>query len=368
MDVSNLLAMIWHTLLLRWLVISGALLLAGCGMIGIILFRNARHLRQRMKASDPYVNTWQSFKQETTRLPDQAFFRYTGLHLMSIFPIKPSSIRTAIGLFLFLSIGLGLIIGLKMYSSYVGWNGELPYNSITIWLPLVSGLFTSSIPFLLMHSIIQVRRVKLSYQLLPYAEELERQYLDHESIKPALEALVPNTSDPLQDFTYRLIHGLQRGQYVRVLDTLALLEHQIGTKFANVLAVLIREGVGIGSMPEKEVRKGRQMVIHRHGAESGIIYGKDVRMGFRSLVTKMHLQKQVQDKDKPKKREMSQIGLLTFPVLYGAHYFAQRLLTEKAHHYLFEIPSQLNLFIGAVLVGIIAITLNIIFGRRRLDL
>jgi hypothetical protein len=329
----------------QWFVMSGGFMLLGGCIAGGTFLQRANHVRKRMNSSDPYRSAWQTFHQESVQLPEQKVLRYLGLHLSTLFSLKETAVRRAIGIFFLISMGLGLFTGIKVYAAYIGWSGDLPYNSFTIWLPFISGLFAGFIPFLFMHAFIQIGRVKKSYQLLDYAEELERQYLALEAIKPALEAVTEHTKGVLQDLTFRLIHALQRGHLQQILDVLALFEHQIGTKFAHVFTVLIREGAAVDSR-----------------------YGKDIRVGLRSLIEKMHLQQQVQSKDKPKKREMSQIGLLTFPVLYGAHHFASAILADKARHYLFEVPSQLNIFVGAILIAVISFTLNTIFGKRRLDM
>jgi hypothetical protein len=52
---------------------------------------------------------------------------------------------------------------------------------------------------------------------------------------------------------------------------------------------------------------------------------------------------------------MSQILMLTFPALFGFYELAGRMLSDKASYFMFEIPSQMNLFIASVLLGCLAL-------------
>lgn len=345
MSLSAILLLVWEAVQRKWLPISGVFLFLGFLVAAFAIWRNAIHLRKRMIETHVYMAAWLPYKQDGVAMPGNRVFRYVAMHLGSLFTLDTSRLNIASRWFVLGSLGLGIFAGYKATSVYVLWQGDLPYNSFSIILPIVAGVFVGCLPFLLLHALVESRRVKLSHSLLEYTEELERQYLTFESMRPALETLALQTGGQLQDLTYRLVHALQRGKVDRILDVLELLKHQIGTRFAATLAVLIREGSGVGEP-----------------------YAKDVRIGLRSLIEKMHLQRQAYEADRPEKRQIWWIGMATFPVLYGTHEYSLRMLKEKSNHYLFEVPSQMTLFILSLSVGLTAIALNMLLGRRKLDL
>jgi hypothetical protein len=327
----------------HWLIVSGLLMFVGATGVGGLLWIHATQLKRSI--SNAYVGKWEIAIQQTENKSRYKWISYIELHMTSLYALSPRSSRVAAWLLVGVSGMLGVSVGLKAHLEYKGLKGTLPYNELAAWMPFVVGLFASALPFLLLHTIVQAKRVKLSHDLLVYVEEFERQYLALGAPKPALESLIAHTKGPLRELTYRLVHALQRNRHEQILEILILLEHQIATRFAHVFAVLLRESIGIGAP-----------------------YGKDIKVGLRALIEKMHLQRQTQAADQPKKRELSQVGLLTFPVLYGGYYFGSEILAERAQRYLFDAPGQLNLWMGALLMGMFACCMNLIAGKRKLDL
>ncbi|MEI7026187.1 hypothetical protein [Paenibacillus sp. y28] len=344
---------IWDFLQRYGLQFSAVFVLIGFGLMGGLLLRKAGQTLQVQQERDAYARAWRTMHGEQETLPNHAVYRYLLLHLTSVLPSIPKrQMIYRVHAFLLCSAVLGLFVGTKAVSVYIGWAGNVPFNSFTIWFPIVAGLFAAFLPFLLLHSVIQTMRVRLSHLLLEYVEEFERQYLAHHgSVMNALRGLLLQTNGTLQQLTAMIIHAIQRGNKPAFLTTLMLFEHQIASRFAQVFVVLLKEGVGISGLEGRKVE-----------------HPKDIRVGLRSLIDKMHLQAQVQAQDQPKKREMIQVGLMVFPTLYGASYMAGEFLMQKKHYYLYEIPSQMNVFIASILMAFLALSLNLILGKRKLDL
>ncbi|WP_163860406.1 hypothetical protein [Paenibacillus elgii] len=331
-----------HLVLFIAIILSLGVFLSGWAVLTIAL-----HWQRSMPKSslNRKALPWNARDAPTEWKPRFAGLRYIGRHLSTLLPLSSEAEKYAVGIFVSLSLLFGLFVATRVSVVFVGWNSDLPYNSFSVWFPVFGGVFAAVVPFLIIHSIIQARRVKLSHDLLPYIEEFERQVLAAGSARSAIEKMVSYVEGPFKDMTYQLIHALQRNHPPYIIEVLELFQHRVGTKFAHVFAVLVLEGLGVGQP-----------------------YGKDIRVGLRALVEKMHLQQQTQDTDKPKKRELSQIGLITFPALFGFHWLAKGLLLDKTHYYMFTVPSQLNILVASCLFGCIAFTCNIIYGRRKLDL
>lgn len=348
---------LWQGLQQRWMGVSALLILIGSLLLGGLLWARASHLKERTSDANIYAALLRVYQPRPDSLPKSRMLAYLSKHMMTVFHVPLAKVRLANSLLIIVSVGLGMTVASRATSIYIGWHGDLPYNMFTIWLPVALGLFACFLPFLAIHALLQIVRVKASHQLLPYLEEFEKQYLARGAVKPALDNMVTLSQGKYQEMTIVLVHSIQRGNKDKIFEALELFNHQVATRFAETFTVLLREGLGIG-LPVKKPAKHN----------SSVSYAKDIGVGLRSLIERMHAQQRVQAADAPKKRELSQVGLLTFPVLYGAHYYAKGLLTDKARHYLFEIPSQLNLMMAAILIGCIACALNIILGRRKLDL
>lgn len=353
---------LWQGLQQRWMGISALLILISSLLSGGLLWTKASHLKKRTSDANIYAALLRVYQPQMDSLPKSKVSAYLAKHLMTVFHVPVAKVRLASGILIAGSLGLGGVVASRATSIYIGWHGDLPYNAFTIWLPVALGLFACLLPFLLIHALLQIVRVKASHQLLPYLEEFEKQYLSRGAVKPALDNMVTLSQGKFQDMTVKLVHSIQRGNKEKIVEALELFNHQVATRFAETFTILLREGLGIGLPVKKKETASKQ------GSPSSVSYAKDIGVGLRSLIERMHAQQRVQAADAPKKRELSQVGFLTFPVLYGANYYAKGLLTDKARHYLYEIPSQLNLMMAAILFGCIACALNIILGRRKLDL
>jgi hypothetical protein len=344
---DEILLWLWREAQNHMLNISAGLMAAGFFITGWHSLGMGLRWQQSLsnRVGSSFKLDWQAGDASNEWKPRIRALRVVGRHLSSVMTLSSKTEPMAVGFFCLLSILLGLAVAWQLSARPIGGQGVLPSGTDSLWIPLIGGIFSSILPCLIIHAMLQSKRVKRSYELLPYTEELERQLLATGSPRSALEKLVLVEDGSLRQVTYRLIHAIQRGNEPYFAETLAIFEHQVGTKFAHVLMVLIREAVGVGQP-----------------------YGKDIRVGLRSLIEKMHLQQQIQDADHPKKREISQIGMLAFPALFGFYELAKQMLSDKTSYYMFETPSQMNLFIASVLLGCLAFTCNIIFGRRKLDL
>jgi hypothetical protein len=350
---------IWLTVQLHWIMISAFLILISAIYLAVTIMIQALNLSKKIKKANIYHTLWTERAHEDKRPFKNKILFTLSLHIGSFLDLSIGALRRAVWTFIGLSLFIGVFTGYTIVNTYMGWSkvgDELPYNSFNAWLPVAAGVFAGLIPFLIMFSFIQSRRGKLSHQLLPYIEEFETQYLVKRNIKSALDELlelIPKGT--LQDLTSRLIHCLQRQDYERIELILRIFENQVGSKFAMAFCVLIREGTGLTTSSES-----RTLMLQT----------KDIRMGLRSIIQKMHGQKQVQEMDKPKKRDIRMVGYITLPLLYGVWKMVRSFLADEnqAKHFLFEIPSQMNIFVIALIAGFTSITLNIIFGKRKLDL
>lgn len=328
--------------------------------LSLSLMIQALTLSKKLKKANIYHSMWSEREQEDKRQFKNKILFTLSLHIGSFVDLSIAALRRAVWSFIIISVLIGIFTGYLLVHTYMGWSSqvgeELPYNTFNIWLPVAVGLFACITPFLLMFSLIQSRRGKLSHQLLPYIEEFEKQYLVKKNIKPALDDLLdllPNGT--LQDLTYRLIHSLQRQNHDRIELIIRIFENQVGSKFAMAFCVLLREGTGLTSGRENKTL---------------MLQTKDIRMGLRSIIQKMHGQKQVQEIDKPKKRDLRMVGYITLPLIYFVWKGVGGFLADDklAKHFLFEIPSQMNIFVIALIAGFASITLNVILGKRKLDL
>ncbi len=336
-----------------WFILSAILIL--CGMIlmaALFLHKGMLRLQQKQNYKQRF-ETMQRGPSDTNQVFNNRLLKYISMHLEVLFNIPLSGAKIGTVVFLLFSIVIGGMTGYILFGVYGHWDTNLPYDQVGIGISVVIGLLASCIPFLILHAILQQRRAKLSHQVLPFVEEFEKTYLINRDAYSCLNTMVESVKDPtMQRLTYNLIQGLQAKNRQRAEHELQLFEHQIGTRFAEILCILFREALSMTV----------DIDSHRHE-------NKDIRVGIRSLIEKMHLIARVNEEDRPEKREIFQIGLATFPCLYGAYYITSGIMPEvMARKYLFEVPAQLNFFVLAVVLGFLGLAVNILISRRKFDL
>jgi len=347
-DVKNL----RNWILLNWFGISGFFILLGSLLIsGMLLYLYLR-LYRKTKEYDRRFDELESGNGVVVAFQNPAL-KYLSLHIQSVTKAPLTAVRIMVIGFVIFSIGIGFIVGFRLVDVYGSWKENLPYSQAAAGFAFIVGLLSAFLPFLMLHALIQQRRARLSNQLLAFVEEFEKKYIVNRDIYSVFNEL---SNDQLEvkyrDSVYRFIQALQFKNYEKFEHELILFEHQIGTKFANIFCILIREGLGLIHLGENENRRET----------------KDIRVGIRSLIQKMHGILRVNQKDKPNKYEIVQIGFMTFPCLYGSFYLTRGIMGEKASKFLFENPTQMNIFVGAVIMGFVALAVNIVISRRKFDL
>lgn len=336
----------------HWIYISAILILIGsvsCGSIilhrGLNLYREEQEYNRRFETLGG--NTGSNIEFGNLAL------RYISRHMQIVFNLPIPAAKIATYTYIILSLFVGMATGYYLFGVYGQWDPNIPYSTVGVGVSILIGLCSSVMPFILLHAIVQKRRARLSNELLKYVEEFEKKYLIHRDVYTVLSEIPDDINDKIyQDATYRFIQTLQAKNKDKFLFELELFEHQIGTRFAEIFCILIREGLGL------EV-----------DADSYRKESKDIRVGLRSLIEKMHGIARINHDDRPNKREIYQVGFATFPCLYGAYYITQGIMPEElARKFLFQVPSQLNIFVAAVLLGFTALAVNIVISRRKFDL
>ncbi|MEF3304224.1 hypothetical protein [Paenibacillus sp. GYB003] len=336
----------------NWLIISGSLILIGSVLAASVLFLRAVELYRQYKE---YHRRFEGHGQGIDANEDfrNRILRYISMHLQVLFKMPVSAAKLGTFVFLFFSVLIGIVIGNYLFEVYGKWDANLPYDQVGIGASFLIGTCACFFPFLLLHAVLQQRRAKLSHQLLKFTEDFEKYYLLKRDAYAAFNEMVDGVEDPVfRNMTYSLIQALQSSSRSKADHEIQLFEHQIGTRFCGIFCILLRESLG---MTIDEDSKRRE--------------NKDIRVGIRSLIEKMHAIERVNHEDRPDKREIFQIGLATFPCLYGAYYLTKGIIPEgMARKFLFEAPSQLNIFVLAILLGFAGIAVNILISRRKFDL
>jgi len=345
-------AVITNFIVQHWIFISAIFILMGsvsCGSIilyrGLGLYREEQEYNRRFEVLGGHSGLNIEF--------DYFVLRYISRHMQIVFNIPVPAAKMATYTFIVISFLVGTATGYYLFGVYGQWDPNIPYSNVGVGVSTLIGFCSSLMPFILLHAIVQKRRARLSNELLKYAEEFEKKYLIHRDVYTVLSEIPDAITDKIyQHITYRFIQALQAKNKDKFLFELELFKHQIGTRFAEIFCILIREGLGL------------EVDVDSHRKES-----KDIRVGVRSLIEKMHGIARINHDDKPNKREIYQIGFATFPCLYGAYYITKGIMPEElARKFLFEVPSQLNLFVAAVLLGFVALSVNIVISRRKFDL
>ncbi|MEF2246421.1 hypothetical protein [Paenibacillus sp. IITD108] len=338
----------------NWFMFAAFLILFGTLIMASIVFLKALHLYQEHKDKKRFETLGNLQLSNTDEIFNNRILRYISMHLEVIFGIPLAGAKIGTYLFLFFSAVIGCMTGYYLFDIYGKWDANLPYDQVGIGVSVIIGLCASGVPFLLLHAVLQQRRAKLSHEILPFSEEFEKRYLIDRDAYAVLNSMVDSIKNAtMQRLTYNLIQGLQAKNRMRAEHELVLFEHQIGTRFAEILCILLREALGITTDVRNDNRREN----------------KDIRVGIRSLIEKMHMIQRVNHEDRPEKQEIFQIGLATFPVLYGVYYLTSGIMPEStAKRYLFEIPAQLNFFVLAVVLGFVGLAVNILISRRKFDL
>ncbi|MEF3313120.1 hypothetical protein PV433_29955 [Paenibacillus sp. GYB004] len=336
----------------NWLLISGSLILIGAVLAAAIVFlraiqlhRQHKEYHRRFESHDQSIGANEEFKNRV--------LRYVSMHLQVLFKMPVSAAKLGTLIFLFLSVLIGIVTGNYLFDVYGKWDANLPYDQVGIGASVIIGVCACFFPFLLLHAVLQQRRATLSHHLLKYTEDFEKYYLLKRDAYAVFNEMVEEVKDTvLRNMTYSMIQALQSRNRAKAEHEIQLFEHQIGTRFCGIFCILLRESLGMTVDKDSNRREN-----------------KDIRVGIRSLIEKMHAIERVNHEDMPDKREIFQIGLATFPCLYGVNYITNGIMLDgTARKFLYEVPMQLNLFILAILLGFAGFAVNILISRRKFDL
>jgi hypothetical protein len=338
-----------------WLQLSMVLILIGGVTAGIILLVQGFAMYQKQQEIDQrFQGTGISSKKASNEeYLTKSWFRLFALDLNVLVKLSPSMTRMAIYTILGFSLALGVSCGFWVESNYfkVG-NSTLPFSQLSYIVPILIGLGVMILPFLFLRALVQRRRAKLSHQFLYYVEEFERKYLQKFDLYPTMVELTEAlASGPFRSMTFRVAQAMQRKQEAKLYFELEVFEHQVGSIFATTFFIMFREAYGL-----VQNTQGRRET-------------KKISVGLRSLIEQMHGYLRVTHQDKPKKKEIVQVGLFTFPILYFAHYFGVKMMgAEGAQNFMFDSALGSTLFIGGIFFGFLAIVVNLVISRRKFDL
>ncbi|SDO15672.1 hypothetical protein SAMN04487897_10935 [Paenibacillus sp. yr247] len=336
--------------------IAATFILIGSLISSMILLAQFAKLYKKMHEAQEQFNSLESPDQEIRDYFGNFITKTIAMHIHSFIELSPFVTRIVVLVFMLVSIGLGLWSGIRVFEAATYWKSDLPLSHMSGWIALIVGIVVSSLPFLLLHAFIQQRRAKLSHQLLPYVEDFERNYLVTPRVYESMRDMPDKLGEGhLKDMSFRLIQVMQKKDVDRIHYEFRMFEHQIGSKFSEMFIVLLREGLGLSHL--EKIEKNQEAKRET----------KDIRVGLRALIQKMHGIKRVAHSDKPNKRDIIQVGFLTFPVLYGAYYYGDKLMGDRASQFLFKNTTQMVFFIGSIVMGIVALAVNIVVSRRKFD-
>ncbi|RUS44944.1 hypothetical protein [Cohnella sp. AR92] len=332
------------------------LILLGGVVGGIALMFEAVSLYRKQLEIDQRFSDSGAFQGKGVRSEDyfkRSWYRLVALDLNALVKLTPSMTRIVLNASLLLSVLIGAACGLWVERSYFQTgNSSLPYNQLSYVIPILIGLGAMLLPFLVLRALIQRRRAKLSHQFLSYVEAFERKYLQKFDLYPTLLELTDVLpSGVFKNMTFRVAQAMQRKQEEKLRFELEVFEHQVGSIFARAFFIMIREAYGLVNNA------------------SGRRETKRISVGLRSQIEQMHGFLRVTTEDKPKKKEIVQVGFFTFPLLYGAHYFGVKMMgDEAARRFMFDSPLGSTLFVASVIFGFLAIIVNLVITRRKFDL
>jgi hypothetical protein len=339
-----------------WLSISMVLILLGGVGCGIDFFIQGAKLYQIQQEIDQRFNDT-SFGRSTSPNNEQYFkkswYRVVAMDLNAIVMLSPTATRITLFLLFSVSIVLGVFCGLWVQDNYFkAGSSLLPFSGLSYIVPCFIILAVMLLPFIFLRAFVQRRRAKLSHQFLNYVEQFERKYLQKNDLYPTMMELTDVLlTGPLKSMTFRVAQAMQRKQESRLIFELDVFEHQVGSIFATTFFIMFREAYGLD---------------HK---DTGRREAKKISVGLRSLIEQMHGYLRVSHQDKPKKKEIVQVGFFAFPILYASYYFALKMMGEDgARRYMFESVIGSTLFIGGVFFGFMAIVVNLIISRRKFDL
>ncbi|SED12749.1 hypothetical protein [Paenibacillus sp. GP183] len=351
----NVISNIMYFISYYWIPISMILILFGGISGGILIFLQASQMLAKQHEIDSrfYDNPAFNAKGKTEDYFKDSWYRVLALDLNALVILTPIMTRLLIYVLLSISVILGIGTGIWVEQNYFNsGRNPLPFGQLSYIVPIIIGLGVMTIPFLLLRAVVQRRRAKLSHQFLGYVEEFERKYLQKFDVYPALIDL----TDVLQtgtfkSMTFRVVQAMQRKQESKLHFELEVFEHQIGSIFATTFFIMFRESYGLVQN------------------SSGRRESKKISEGLRSLIEQMHGYLRVSHEDKPKKREIVQVGFFAFPLLYGAHYFGIKMMgAAGAKKFMFDSPLGSTMFVGGIFFGFMAIVVNLIISRRKFDL
>ncbi|WP_240420371.1 hypothetical protein [Paenibacillus periandrae] len=284
---------------------------------------------------------------------EKSWYRVVALDLNALIMLSATATRVTLIIIFTASIVMGITCGIWVQNNYFkAGSSLLPFSGLSYIIPVLIIFAVMLLPFIFLRAFVQRRRAKLSHQFLNYVEEFERKYLQKYDLYSTMMELTDVLhTGPLKSMTFRVSQAMQRKQEIRLVFELDVFEHQVGSIFATTFFIMFREAYGLD-------HKG-----------TGRREAKKISMGLRSLIEQMHGYLRVSHQDKPKKKEIVQVGFFAFPLLYGAYYFALRMMGEDGtRKFMFESVIGSTLFIGSIFFGFMAIVVNLIISRRKFDL
>jgi len=329
------------------------ILLGGIGCGFALFMQAARLFRIQQEVNSRFHESSSGAGKSTEVYFKNSWYRLFALDLNSLVKLSPASTRVTLVAIFTIWLLLGILCGIWVENNYFESGRNLiPFRGLSHVVPIVIAIVITAAPFVFMRAIVQRRRAKLSHLFLPYVEQFERKYLQKYDLYPTVVELTDVlTTGPLKSMTFRVAQAMQRKQEEKLNFELDVFEHLVGSIFATTFFVMFREAYGL----DKNATGRRET--------------KRISVGLRSLIEQMHGYLRVTHQDKPKKKEIVQVGFFAFPILYGAHYFGVQMMgADGAKRFMFDSAVGSTLFVGGVFFGFFAIIVNLVISRRKFDL